>query len=89
VDSFTPQLLYPQGTSHWYPSDRRLGGSQSHSGCSGESLYQYYIGHCPLFKAFDSSTPAFWQLFAIILIVFLSLFIVILEMVVGIRPGIF
>jgi hypothetical protein len=26
VFSFTPQLLYPQGKSPWYPLDRRLGG---------------------------------------------------------------
>jgi hypothetical protein len=36
VVSFTPQLLYPQRTSSWYPLDRRLGGPQSQSGCSGE-----------------------------------------------------
>jgi hypothetical protein len=34
VFSFTPQLLYPQGKSLWYPFDRRLGGPQSQSGCS-------------------------------------------------------
>jgi hypothetical protein len=26
VVSFTPQPLYPQGKSPWYPLDRRLGG---------------------------------------------------------------
>jgi hypothetical protein len=31
-----PQLLYPQGKGTWYPLDRRLGGPQSQSGCSGE-----------------------------------------------------
>jgi hypothetical protein len=36
VVSFTPQLLYPQGKSPWYPLGRRLGGPQSCSGCSGE-----------------------------------------------------
>jgi len=30
------QQLYPQGKSPWYPLDRRLGGPQSQSGCSGE-----------------------------------------------------
>jgi hypothetical protein len=32
VASFTPQPLYPQGKSPWYPLDRRLGGSQRRSG---------------------------------------------------------
>jgi len=31
-----PWLLYPQGKCPSYPLDRRLGGPQSHSGCSGE-----------------------------------------------------
>jgi hypothetical protein len=30
------QALYPQGKSPWYPLDRRLGGTQSRSGHSGE-----------------------------------------------------
>jgi hypothetical protein len=36
VVSFTPQRLYFQGKSSWYPLDRRLGGPQSHSGRGGE-----------------------------------------------------
>jgi hypothetical protein len=36
VVSFTPWPLYSQGKSPWYPLDRRLGGPQSQSGCSGE-----------------------------------------------------
>jgi hypothetical protein len=36
VVSFTIRLLYPQGKSTWYPLDRRMGGSQSRSGCGGE-----------------------------------------------------
>jgi len=36
VVSFTPQLLYPQGKSPWYPLDRRLDGPQSNSGSGGE-----------------------------------------------------
>jgi hypothetical protein len=36
VVSFTPRLLYLQGKSHWYPSDRRLGGHQSRSERGGE-----------------------------------------------------
>jgi hypothetical protein len=36
VVSFTPQLLYRQGKSPWYPLDRRLGGPQSRSGHNGE-----------------------------------------------------
>jgi hypothetical protein len=36
VVSFTPQLLYPQGKSPWYPLDRRLDGPQSRSGRGGE-----------------------------------------------------
>jgi hypothetical protein len=30
-----PQLLYPQGKRPWFPLDRRLGRSQSQSGCGG------------------------------------------------------
>jgi len=29
---------FPQGKSHWYPLNRRLGGLQSHSGCNGEEI---------------------------------------------------
>jgi len=29
VVSFTPQLLYPQGKSPWYPLDRRLSGPRA------------------------------------------------------------
>jgi hypothetical protein len=29
VVSFTPQLLYSQGRSPWYPLDRRLGGPRA------------------------------------------------------------
>jgi len=36
VVSFTPQPLYPQEKSPWYPLDRRLGGPQSRSGRGGE-----------------------------------------------------
>jgi hypothetical protein len=36
VVSFTHRPLYPQGKNTWYPLDRRLGGSQSRSGRSGE-----------------------------------------------------
>jgi len=36
VVSFMPWLLYPHGKSPWYPLDRRLGGTQSCSGCGGE-----------------------------------------------------
>jgi hypothetical protein len=31
-----PWPLYPQEKSPWYPTDRRLGGPQSQSECSGE-----------------------------------------------------
>jgi hypothetical protein len=34
--SFTPQPLYPQGKSPWYPVDKRLGGPQIRSGRGGE-----------------------------------------------------
>jgi hypothetical protein len=34
--SFTPQPLYPQGKSPWYPLRRRLGGPQSRPGQCGE-----------------------------------------------------
>jgi hypothetical protein len=36
VVSFTPQLLYPQKKSPWYPLDKRLGGPQNWSGCGGK-----------------------------------------------------
>jgi hypothetical protein len=36
VVSFMPWALYPQGESPWYPLYRRLGGSQSQSGCCWE-----------------------------------------------------
>jgi hypothetical protein len=36
VVSFRPLLLYPRGTSPWYPLDRRLGEPQSPSGRHGE-----------------------------------------------------
>jgi hypothetical protein len=36
VVSFTPQPLYPEGKSPWYPLDRGLGGTQSRSGRGGE-----------------------------------------------------
>jgi hypothetical protein len=36
VVSFTPQPLYLQGKSLWYPLVRRLGGPQSRSGRGGE-----------------------------------------------------
>jgi hypothetical protein len=36
VVSFVPPPLYSQGKNPWYPLDRRMGGSQSRSGCSGE-----------------------------------------------------
>jgi hypothetical protein len=36
VVSFTPRPLYLKGKSRWYPLNRRLGGPQSRSGCSGE-----------------------------------------------------
>jgi hypothetical protein len=36
VVSFMPQPLYPEGNSPWYPLDRRLDGTQSLSGRSGE-----------------------------------------------------
>jgi hypothetical protein len=43
VISFTPRLLYSQGTSPWYPLDSRLGGPQSGSGhCVEEKNYQPY-----------------------------------------------
>jgi hypothetical protein len=36
VVSFTPRPLYPQGKSHWYPLNGRLGGPQSRSTRGGE-----------------------------------------------------
>jgi len=45
VVSFTPQPLYSQGKSPWYPLERRLGGPQSQSGHSGaEKNYQLLLG---------------------------------------------
>jgi hypothetical protein len=41
VISFTPQPLYPQGKSPWYPLYRRLDGPQSRSGgCGEEKTFQ-------------------------------------------------
>jgi len=34
--SFMPSPLYHPGISHWYPLDRRPGGSQSQSECGEE-----------------------------------------------------
>jgi hypothetical protein len=36
VVSFTPRPLYPQGKSHLYSFERRLGGPQSRSGRGSE-----------------------------------------------------
>jgi len=36
LDFGIPWPLYPQGKSPWYPLDRRPGGPQTLSGCSGE-----------------------------------------------------
>jgi hypothetical protein len=36
VVSFTPQSLYPQRKSFWYPLERRLGGPQCRSGGGGK-----------------------------------------------------
>jgi hypothetical protein len=36
VVSFMPRPLYPQGKSHFYPLDRRLGGPQNRPGRGGE-----------------------------------------------------
>jgi hypothetical protein len=36
VVDFTPQPLYSQGKSPWYPLDKRQGGPQSRSGRGGE-----------------------------------------------------
>jgi hypothetical protein len=49
VISFTSWLLHPQGKSPWYPLDRRLGGPQSWSGCSGEEInFHRVLGLDPL-----------------------------------------
>jgi hypothetical protein len=46
VVSFMPWPLYPQGKNPWYPLHRRLGGSQSWSGCGGEEKNsQPLLGH--------------------------------------------
>jgi hypothetical protein len=37
--SFLSQLFYPQENSPWYPLQKRLGGSQSQSGCYREKKY--------------------------------------------------
>jgi hypothetical protein len=42
VVSFTHWPPYPWGKSPWYPFDRRVGGPQSWSGCSGkEKVYHH------------------------------------------------
>jgi hypothetical protein len=43
VVSFTPRPLYPQGKSPWYPSDRRLSGSQSRSGRDEEEKKSFHF----------------------------------------------
>jgi hypothetical protein len=46
--SFTPQPLYPQGRSPWYPLNRRLDVPQSHSGHSVEEKNsQSWLGSEP------------------------------------------
>jgi hypothetical protein len=39
LDLGTPRPLYPRGNGSQYPLNRRLGGSQSRSGRSGEEKY--------------------------------------------------
>jgi len=49
----TPTTL-PQGKSPQYPLDRRLGGLQNHSRCSGEEKKSHY---CPC-QELNPSLPA-------------------------------
>jgi hypothetical protein len=41
-----PRLLYFWGKDYWYPLNRRLGGPQSHSGCSGKEKNSQIILLC-------------------------------------------
>jgi hypothetical protein len=43
VVNFTAKSLYTQGKSPWYSLDRRLGGSQSHSGRGGEEKNSQHL----------------------------------------------
>jgi hypothetical protein len=44
VVGFTARPLHLRGKSPWYPLDRRLGGSQSRSGCREEKNSQPLLG---------------------------------------------
>jgi len=60
VASFMSQPLYRWGKSPWYPLDRRLGGPQSWSVCSGEqgqTLFHIPNFHYHLVKHFKLSPP--------------------------------
>jgi hypothetical protein len=63
VVSFTPQPLYPQGKSPWYPLDRRLGGPQSRSGRGDEAKNsQPPPGIEPLNPDRPARSPALYRL---------------------------
>jgi hypothetical protein len=60
VVSFTPQPLYCQGKSPWYPLDRRLGGPQSGSGRSGEVKNKITIDWYPQNVDIYIQSNLFW-----------------------------
>jgi hypothetical protein len=45
VVEFTPRPFYSPGKIPWYQLDRRLGGSQSRSGCCGEQKHLVLAGN--------------------------------------------
>jgi hypothetical protein len=58
VVSFMPRPLYTQGKSPQYPLDKRLGGPECHSGCSGEDKVKVNLASLP--SAVDATH---WSLF--------------------------
>jgi hypothetical protein len=60
---FTLRLLYPQGKSLWYPSDRRLGEFQNRSGRGGdEKNSQLPLGIGTYYPDHPARSPALYRL---------------------------
>jgi len=63
VVSFTLRPLYPQRYNPWYPLDRKLGGPQSWSGCSGEEKNSHSL---PGLKPLIIQPVAQWAILALL-----------------------